>query len=78
MFCVAVGLILLTIGYTAWYREQDRQSDAATFCLFLGAILAGLPLAIAVLINRFWYDISLHDELALATIATAMFVTGFM
>jgi hypothetical protein len=78
MFCVGVGLILLIVGYAAWYREQETQSDAASFCLLFGGLLAGVPLAIAVLINRFWFDISLLDELALATIATLMFVTGFM
>jgi hypothetical protein len=78
MFCVGVGLVLLAIGYAAWYREQGSQSGTATFCLLFGSLLAGLPLAIAVLINRFWYDISLHDEIVLATVATAMFVTGVM
>jgi hypothetical protein len=79
MLLVSVGLILLAVGYTDWYREQERQSDAATFCLFVGALLAGLPLATAVFINRFWYpDISITDELGLATVATAMFVTGLM
>jgi hypothetical protein len=77
-FLVSVGVILLLAGYIAWYREQERQSDAATFCLLFGSLVAGIPLATAVLINRFWYDISITNELALATIATAMFITGLM
>jgi hypothetical protein len=78
LFCVAVGLILLTFGYGLWYREQESQSDAASFCLLFGSLLAGVPLAIAAIVNRFWYDISLIDELGLATVSILMFVTGFL
>jgi hypothetical protein len=78
LFCVAVGVILLAIGYGLWYREQDCQSDAASFCLMFGSLLAGVPLAIAAIVNRFGYEISLMDELGLATVSILMFVTGFM
>ena len=78
MFCVAAGLILLAIGYGLWYREQDRHSDAASFCLLFGSLLAGVPLAIAAIVNRFGYQISLMDEFGLATISTLMFVSGFI
>ncbi len=78
LFCVAVGLILLVIGYVLWYREQDRQSDAASFCLLFGSLLAGVPLAIAATVNRFGYEISMMDELGLATVSVLMFVTGVM
>jgi hypothetical protein len=77
-FCVGVGLILLVIGYSLWYREQDRHSDAASFCLLFGSLLAGVPLAIAAIVNRFVYQISMMDELSLATISVLMFVTGVM
>jgi len=78
VFCVGAGLILLTIGYALWYREQDRHSDGASFCLLFGSLLAGVPLAIAVAANRFWFQISLPDELGLATISVFMFVSGVM
>jgi hypothetical protein len=79
LFLVSVGVILLVAGYAAWYREQERESDAATFCLLFGSLLAGVPLATAVFMHRFWYsDISIVDELGLVTIATAMFITGLM
>jgi hypothetical protein len=78
MFCVAVGVILLAIGYGLWYREQDSQSEGASFCLLFGSLLAGVPLAIAAIVNRFGYEISLMDELGLATVSILMFVTGFM
>jgi hypothetical protein len=78
-FCVALGLILLTFGYALWYREQNRPSDGASFCLLFGSLLAGLPLAIAALVNRFGFgDISMHDEIALATVSILMLVSGFM
>ncbi|MGD0769971.1 MAG: hypothetical protein ABSB42_17435 [Tepidisphaeraceae bacterium] len=78
LFCVAVGVIMLAIGYGLWYREQDCQSDAASFCLLFGSLLAGVPLAVAAIVNRFGYEISLMDELGLATVSILMFVTGFM
>jgi len=78
MFCVAVGLILLTIGYGLWYREQESQSDGASYCLLFGSLLAGVPLAIAAIVNRFGFQISLMDEMGLATVSILMFVSGFM
>ena len=43
---------MLVIGHIGWHREQDQQSDLATFSLFCGSLLVGLPLVIAVLIHR--------------------------
>jgi hypothetical protein len=77
-FCVGVGVVLLVVGYSLWYREQDRQSDAASFCLLMGSLLAGVPLAIAAIVNRFGYQVSLVDELGLLTISVLMFVCGFL
>jgi hypothetical protein len=77
-FCVGVGVVLLVVGYSLWYREQDRQSDAASFCLLMGSLLAGVPLAIAAIVNRFGYQVSLVDELGLLTISVLMFVSGFL
>jgi hypothetical protein len=78
MFCVGVGLLMLAGGYTLWYREQDRHSDVASFCLLFGSLLAGVPLAMAAIINRFGFQISLVDEIGLATVSVLMFITGFM
>jgi hypothetical protein len=77
-FCVIVGLALLTAGYTLWYREQDNRSAPASFCLFFGSLLAGLPLALAAIINRFGYQVSLTDELGLVTVSTLMLLSGFV
>ncbi len=51
LFSVIVGLILLGIGHVGWYREQERESDMVSMSLFLGSLLAVVPLAIAT-----WYD----------------------
>jgi hypothetical protein len=78
LFAVSAGLGLLTIGYVLWYREQDGRNEGAGICLLFGALLAGLPPAIFALINRFGYEVSFADELALVTIAVLMFLGGTM
>ena len=77
-FAMLAGLTLLAIGYGLWYRDQDGRSDSAGICLLFGALLAGLPPAIFALINRFGFEVSFTDELALVTIAVLMFLTGTM
>jgi hypothetical protein len=44
--------VLLAVGHTGWYREQDRESDLVSMSLFFGAILTSVPLAIATWIDR--------------------------
>jgi hypothetical protein len=78
MVCVSIGLVLLGVGYTLWYREQNRQSNGASFCLVFGSLMAGTPLLIAALVNRFDLEISLVDELGLMTVSILLFVTGFL
>jgi hypothetical protein len=75
---VVTGLLLLAVGYALWYREQTGHSESAGICLLFGALLAGLPPAIFALINRFGFEVSFVDELALVTIAVLMFLTGAM
>jgi hypothetical protein len=52
LFSVISGLVLLAVGHTGWYREQDRESDLVSMSLFFGAILTSVPLAIATWIDR--------------------------
>src|SRR5271165_4814581 len=73
---VAIGLILLAVGYTGWYRDQDRLNDGASAALFFGSLLAGVPLAIAAVVHRFGSEISLPDELGLATVSTLLLISG--
>ena len=78
LFSVSAGMVLLVTGYCLWYRTQDGKSEGAGVCLLIGALLAGVPPAIFAVINRFGYDVSFVDELALVTIAVLMFLTGMM
>ena len=78
LFSVMAGLVLLIIGYVTWYREQDGLARGAGLWLLFGALFAGLPPAIFALINRFGFQVSFGDELALVTIAVLMFLSGIM
>ena len=78
LFSVVAGLVLLVVGYATWYRKQNSENEAAGFCLFAGALMAGLPPAIFSVINRFGFGVSFADEFALLTIAVLMFLTGMM
>lgn len=75
-FLVAVGLLLLGWGHVGWYREQDQRSDTVSFTIGLGSLLAGTPLLIAALAQRFFYDISTIDEISLLTVSVLMLVSG--
>ncbi|MDB5325153.1 MAG: hypothetical protein JWM57_722 [Phycisphaerales bacterium] len=78
MLSVIAGLGLLVAGYVVWYREQNGKSDGVGFCLLTGALMAGLPPAMFAIVNRFGFQVSFVDELALITIAVLMFLTGLM
>jgi hypothetical protein len=79
VFAVAAGLALLVGGHIGWWREQQgTRSDTATFSLLWGALLAGLPLLIASVVNRFGADVSLPDEIMLITLSLLMLLSGAM
>jgi hypothetical protein len=78
IFCVASGLALLVAGHVGWFREQEKRSDTVSFNLATGAVLAGLPLLIASVVNRFGYSISIPDEIALVTVSALMLISGLM
>jgi hypothetical protein len=80
---IVVGVLLLVIGHVGWYREQApdvaRQSESVSLALFFGSLLAGIPLAIAVLIHRSAnHHFSVADELGLLAAGVLMLGTGFM
>src|SRR5438270_396002 len=78
IFSVAAGAALLVAGHIGWYREQDRHSDLVSFSLFLGSLLAGLPLTIAVLTYRAHPEFHCPDELGMLGIGVLLLATGFM
>jgi hypothetical protein len=77
IFSVAVGLLLLIAGHIGWYREQERENDMVSLSLLVGSLLAGVPLAIATLIDRS-QDIIYLNELGLLAAALLLVTTGFL
>jgi hypothetical protein len=76
---VIIGLLVLIAAHVGWYRETDeRSSDAVTMGLFFGSAALVLPLAIATVVNRFAFQISPIDELALVFASVALLVSGVM
>jgi hypothetical protein len=81
IFSVIVGLLLLVFGHLGWYREQDRESDLVSLSLLLGSLLAGVPLAIATLIDRYHGEFAgLHflNEIGFLAISILLLATGFL
>jgi hypothetical protein len=81
VFSICVGLLLLAVGHVGWYREQDRHSDVVSLSLFLGSILAGVPLAIATLVDRFRGDFAgfaVVNEIGFLTVSILLLATGFL
>jgi hypothetical protein len=79
IFCVVVGVLLLAVGYVGRFRETaEEQDEMVSMGLWLGSLLATLPLLIAVIYYRFpAAGLSLIDELALLIITVLMLLTGF-
>jgi hypothetical protein len=76
---VGLGALILVASLVAWSREQAEQlSDQVDFGLLFGSLLVVLPLAIGVGIYRFGYTVSTADEIALLTVAMALFGGGFI
>jgi hypothetical protein len=78
LFSVILGLAFLVVGHMGWYRERERHSDLVSLGLFLGSVLAGLPLAIAVLYHRSLMHFSPLNEVGLLAVGVLLLATGFM
>jgi hypothetical protein len=78
IFSVASGLALLIAGHIGWYREDVQESETVTASLFLGSLLAGIPLAAATIYNR-WNDrFLLPDEMGFLLVGILLLSTGFI
>ena len=82
IFCVAVGVLLVGSSYVGRFREATgKASDLVTAGLWLGGLLATVPLVIAVVYHRFIGPADLRfsalDELALFGVTVALLVTGY-
>jgi hypothetical protein len=78
IFSVASGLALLVVGHIGWYREQDRPRDLVSVCLLLGSLLAGVPLVVATLVDR-WHDNFIFlNEVGFLAVGILLLATGFI
>lgn len=81
LFSVAAGLLILIVSHIGWYREQERQDDMVSLGLFLGSVLAGLPLAIATLIDRSkgnFEGFFILNEFGFLSISLVLLITGLL
>ncbi|HEV3448222.1 MAG TPA: hypothetical protein VG099_26515 [Gemmataceae bacterium] len=78
IFSVVAGVALLVVGHIGWYREQERHSDMVSLSLFLGSLLAGLPLTVAMLTYRAHPAFHWPDELGMLVVGILLLATGFM
>jgi hypothetical protein len=81
IFAVAAGLLLLAAGHVGWYREQEEASDLVSFSLLVGALLAGVPLAVATLIDRSrgtFEAFQVVNELGFLIVSVLLLATGFL
>jgi hypothetical protein len=78
IFSVAIGVVLLVLGHLGLYREHERQDDLVSFSLFIGSLLVGVPLTIAVLVHRSEPHFSALNELGMLTAGIVLLATGFM
>ena len=79
IFCVVVGLLLIGISYVGRFREATREeNEMVTFGLWLGSILATMPLLIAAVYYRVGdSQLSMMDEIAILCVTIVMLVTGY-
>jgi hypothetical protein len=75
---VLLGLALLVLGHVGWYREQERQGDLVSFCLFLGSLLVAVPLTLGMLSYRYLGEFHWPDELGMLAAGIVLFATGWM
>ena len=78
IFCVAVGILAVAAGYVGRFREKtDQENEMITLGLWLGSLLATVPLLIAVVYYRFSdAEVSLVDEIALLAVTVLLLLTG--
>ena len=79
IFCGAIGVILLGVGYFGRFREaHEKPNDDVSVSLLFGSLLAAVPVFIAMLHYRFFSNagISTIDEFGLVTISLLMLLSG--
>ncbi len=65
------------MSHLGLFGENEKRDDSISLGLWLGSLLAVVPLFVAMVYHRFHVGLpSLNDELALLTMSIAMLVTG--
>ena len=82
IFSVFMGVLLILASYVGRFRESDgRANELVSVGLWLGSLLATVPLVTAVVYYRFVDAADAHfsavDELALFAVTVVMLVTGY-
>lgn len=78
IFGVAAGLALLVVGHVGWYREQEKPNDIVSASLLLGSLLAGVPLVVAVILDRWHNEFIFLDETGFLAVSVLLLVTGLI
>jgi hypothetical protein len=77
IFCVIAGVLMVASSYVGRFRETGTQeNEMVSVGLFLGSLLAAVPLLTAVICHRYSGHFSLPDELALLVVTVLMLLTG--
>lgn len=78
IFCVVAGLLMLAAAHVARFRKEttETQDDSTSLGLWLGSVLATLPLLISTFYHRLDAGPSLSDELALVTVTILLLAAG--
>jgi len=77
IFCAAAGVLMIVASYVGRFREADkRKDDIVSLGLFLGSLLATVPLLAATTYYQFWTLQPCWEVWALLTITIVMLATG--
>ena len=78
IFSVVVGVLLISISYVGRFRETDgEENEMVSMGLWLGSLMAAIPLVVAVICHWDGGDWFLIDQIALLTVTVLMVLTGY-
>ncbi len=79
IFSVVLGILLITVSYVGRFREADGEdNEMVSVGLWLGSLMASVPLVVAVMYHWSERDPSVIDELSLLTVTILMVLTGYV
>ena len=79
IFCVGLGLVTLALSHAGRFRKEARGDELVVLGLWMGSLLASVPLLVATIYYRFNKGIVFSvDEYGLLTITLLMLATGYI